>query len=306
VTVQGIVVGVDGSRASQWALTWALREAVLRDKPLTALLAWIPAGWGDEEAGRTKPDEQHRVERWLHRGRLDYERSFGESPRVPMQAVAPTGRPERCLLETAGSADLVVVGSRGMGAVKRSVLGSVSTHLVEHAPCPVTVVPGPRHVHDPGAQVRWLEGDDGRTPGIVVGVDGSEPSARALAWAMDRAVAARLPVVAVAVWHLDREVEMVAPVTSERRWKAEERTTENLAEAMLTKAVAHLPAGVQVTARSTAVQASAAARGVLDAAEGARQIVVGRRGTSHLKHLLLGSVSASLAHHAACPVTVVP
>ncbi len=48
--------------------------------------------------------------------------------------------PTLCALADERSADVIVVGSRGHGAIRRALLGSVSTHLVNHAPCPVVVV----------------------------------------------------------------------------------------------------------------------------------------------------------------------
>lgn len=48
-----IVAGVDGSRASLWALRWSLHEAFLREIPLHVARVFRPAGWGDEENGRT-------------------------------------------------------------------------------------------------------------------------------------------------------------------------------------------------------------------------------------------------------------
>jgi nucleotide-binding universal stress UspA family protein len=52
----------------------------------------------------------------------------------------PVGDPARALLELAATADLLVVGSRGLGAVRRVLLGSVSEKVLQHAPCPVLIV----------------------------------------------------------------------------------------------------------------------------------------------------------------------
>jgi hypothetical protein len=49
----------------------------------------------------------------------------------------------RQLLEMAATADLVVVGSRGLGAVRRLLLGTVSEKVLQHAPCPVLIVKDP-------------------------------------------------------------------------------------------------------------------------------------------------------------------
>jgi nucleotide-binding universal stress UspA family protein len=55
----------------------------------------------------------------------------------------PVGDPARQLLEMAATADLVVVGSRGLGAVRRLLLGTVSEKVLQHAPCPVLIVKDP-------------------------------------------------------------------------------------------------------------------------------------------------------------------
>jgi nucleotide-binding universal stress UspA family protein len=61
---------------------------------------------------------------------------------VPVEQVTRTGDagPAICRLAEEVSADVVVVGSRGRGAIKRALLGSVSTHVTANAPCPVVVV----------------------------------------------------------------------------------------------------------------------------------------------------------------------
>ena len=60
----------------------------------------------------------------------------------PVEQVVRVGSPgpELCRLATELGADVVVVGSRGRGAIKRALLGSVSSHVVHNAPCPVMVI----------------------------------------------------------------------------------------------------------------------------------------------------------------------
>jgi nucleotide-binding universal stress UspA family protein len=64
------------------------------------------------------------------------------STTVPIDQVVEDGAPGPAICKAAGdcSADVVVVGSRGRGAIRRALLGSVSTHVVNNAPCPVLVV----------------------------------------------------------------------------------------------------------------------------------------------------------------------
>ena len=134
---RGLVVGVDGSDGSQRALRWALDEARLRAAPLRAVFAWsyldqptagFDASYGEDAA----------------RARLDaaLEAVAGEVGDVEIERVVVCDLPARAVLDHARDADLLVVGSRGVGGFKGLLLGSVSQQVVQHARCPVVVVPG--------------------------------------------------------------------------------------------------------------------------------------------------------------------
>lgn len=63
----------------------------------------------------------------------------GGDTSVTVEPVAVEAPPASALLDAAGDADLVVVGSRGLGGFKSLLLGSVSHQIVQHAPCPVVI-----------------------------------------------------------------------------------------------------------------------------------------------------------------------
>jgi nucleotide-binding universal stress UspA family protein len=146
-----IVVGVDGSPGAQAALLWAVDEARRRDAELMVVEAWVPQGpmagpliapgadaWG-ETIERSRKDLMSQVES-LRDG----------SVRLTTKLLG--GPPHDALESLSRDADLLVVGSHGRGAVGRTVLGSVSSHVCRHARCPVVVVPRPapeRPVRDP-------------------------------------------------------------------------------------------------------------------------------------------------------------
>jgi nucleotide-binding universal stress UspA family protein len=140
----GIIVGVDGSDHSQRALAWALREAQVRDVPLTVITVSpaIVSYWGAVSYPEGKLDKEQ--------ARQDVEADVakavsslsGTAPQVDVQMAA--GSPATALIEAAQDDDLLVVGSRGSGGFARLMLGSVSSQVVQHAPCPVVVVPTPR------------------------------------------------------------------------------------------------------------------------------------------------------------------
>ena len=72
--------------------------------------------------------------------------TLGDSPDRPVETLAVEGQPAPVLLDAASDADLLVVGSRGHGRFSGMLMGSVSTHCVAHASCPVVVVRGEARV----------------------------------------------------------------------------------------------------------------------------------------------------------------
>jgi nucleotide-binding universal stress UspA family protein len=136
-----IVVGVDGSPESTAALSFAHTEAKLRGLPLRIVCAWEPATASYAgEAFAATPDAfleaEHHADDVL-RAALEHLPEDG----VQVEAVAIEGRPASVLLDQAVGAELVVVGSRGRGATKRLLLGSVGHDLAHHVRCPLVIVP---------------------------------------------------------------------------------------------------------------------------------------------------------------------
>ncbi len=144
----GIIVGVDGSEHSRLALGWAMREAAMRQVPLTAItvlpvpvrpateIYWpIPEFPGGREAAERKAAEnlQEMVDKVASETRENV-------PEIRVFAV--TGDPAEQLVRAARDADMVVVGSRGSGGFARLMMGSVSSKMAHHATCPVVIVPG--------------------------------------------------------------------------------------------------------------------------------------------------------------------
>ncbi|WP_285489298.1 universal stress protein [Amycolatopsis taiwanensis] len=136
-----VVVGVDGSRISEAAVGFAFDAASLRGVPLIAVHTWT-----DMSAGETWSvlpfdidyDEVAEDERRLLAERLAGWRE--KYPDVELRQLVLRDRPVRGLLATAEDAQLLVVGSRGRGALKGVGLGSVSQALLHHSVCPVAVV----------------------------------------------------------------------------------------------------------------------------------------------------------------------
>ena len=135
-----VVVGVDGSRESEAALRFAADEAKLRGALLRIVCAWEPSAPGYLGEAFTPTTDafdsaEHHAEDVL---RHALEQLRAES--LEVEAVAEEGGPPAVLLEQAADAELLVVGSRGLGTAKWLMLGSVSHDLAQHARCPVVIV----------------------------------------------------------------------------------------------------------------------------------------------------------------------
>lgn len=131
-----IIVGVDGSPASVDAIRWAARQASLTGETLEAVICWtIPASYGVAFGGEDAIDWKQNAEQALEEALTD---AIGDGA-ASVQRTVEQGHPSYVLVEASKRADLLVVGSRGHGGFVGLVLGSVSTHVVSHSACPVTV-----------------------------------------------------------------------------------------------------------------------------------------------------------------------
>ena len=128
-----VVVGVDGSPESDAALRLAYEEALARHGELVVVHAWQfpPLGPSGDDRRRAEEQLADSVERF----RLEAD------PVVPIIEKLVGGDARYALARESSDADLLVIGSRGLGRVSAAVLGSVSTFLLHHATCPVEVVP---------------------------------------------------------------------------------------------------------------------------------------------------------------------
>ena len=139
------------------------------------------------------------------------------------------------------------------------------------------------------------------TSRIVVGYDGSESAQRALEWATEEAKLRSAELEIVAAWEVTNTVyaygyvPQILPSLEEEARKATEKLLAECAEDAR-------KAGVEVVTQARHGQA---ADELAEAAENAALLVVGSRGHGGFAGLLLGSVSAQLAHHAPCPLVIV-
>ena len=137
-----VVVGFDSSDHARHALRWALDEARLRKAHLDVVTAWeLPHTGGLPSAAAIDPILYQRAAERTVADAIAAENTTDVATAI---ARAVAGHPADVLLDAAAAADLLVVGSRGHGAFKRALFGSVATDVSHHATCPVVVIPAPK------------------------------------------------------------------------------------------------------------------------------------------------------------------
>jgi len=142
-------------------------------------------------------------------------------------------------------------------------------------------------------------------PGIVVGIDGSDHSRRALTWAMRQAARQQVPLTVLAV-----RPDPVRPVTGVY-WGVHAYPEDPHNPEVARKAIQEIVAQVRNEIGETAPQVTVnvvtgdPAEELVKASHGAEMVVVGSRGSGGFTSLLMGSVSSKVTHHAACPVVVI-
>jgi nucleotide-binding universal stress UspA family protein len=142
-----VVVGYDGSQGAEAALHVALEEARRRGATLRVVGAWhVPAplvgsSAAPSSAARLGEDIRVALTQAVDTAAAALRERGGD---VEVEAVVVEGPAVTVLTGEAAAADLLVVGSRGLGGFRELLLGSVSHQCAQHAPCPVLIVPPER------------------------------------------------------------------------------------------------------------------------------------------------------------------
>jgi nucleotide-binding universal stress UspA family protein len=141
--VAKIVVGIDGSDASNEALRWAVDEARLRRADVIAVHAWqvpppVPT-FGPSPAVDMVENVPQIEDSAKKLARSIVDEVVGDASDVKVEAISTEGPAASVLIDAAHGADLLVVGSRGHGGFVSLLLGSVSQQVATHAPCPVLI-----------------------------------------------------------------------------------------------------------------------------------------------------------------------
>lgn len=143
----GIIVGVDGSDHSRRALEWAMKEAALRDTPLTVMTvhALIRGYFGGSVEFPTDHDLAEKAGQVVQAEVDAAANDLGDSAPASVTVRVTSGSVVEELVNAAKDADMLVVGSRGAGGFSRLMMGSVSSLVTQHATCPVVVIPTSDH-----------------------------------------------------------------------------------------------------------------------------------------------------------------
>lgn len=275
-----IVVGIDGSSTSVGALRWAALRAALHKCPLH--LVYAVGAPADPEVemglvGFNNVELRAEGEEILSAAaRIALE----VSPDIEVVTQVADPEPAPVLIDRSLEARMVVVGTRGLGAVGRGLLGSVTTSLARHAHCPVAAIP---HSEEPTRHLSHLP--------VVVGVDGSPRGKDAVDIAFAEASRIGVGVVTVTAW------SGFLRYFARARMRQEARSLQSQSLAGRSEHYPDVPV-IRVVAEDQP------ARRILAEADNAQLIVVGSHGRGGFAGTTLGSVAHAVVRGSRIPVII--
>lgn len=282
-----VLAAVDGSAISYQTAAWAAVDAGLRGCPLHIVTSvYVPVGFGpgviltDDDVellmrdGQRVVDEASRVARAAAAGA-----AVEITTEVTREPIAEH------LIARSRQARALVLGSRGLGAIRRGLLGSVVAALTRHAHCPVAVIPTTAATDPLSAEKP-----------VLVGVDGSPNSVPALEFAFAEASLRKVGVTAVHAWSdvLGSYVPLIG-------WEPVRAQEDELLAERLAGFGERYP---DVPVRRILVM-DRPVRSLLEETGNAQLLVVGSHGRGGFAGMLLGSTSAALLHDTDIPTVVV-
>lgn len=299
-----VLLAVDGSEPAERAAREAARLCSLTGSELHVVhVAPPPYIWASAEAYARPPESPEHAQEFedygLKEGRKLLDAQVEKIKGYGVEGVHPhleSGVTDASIVDLAENlgAGLLIVGNRGYGSVRRALMGSVSTSLLQHAHCPVLVV---RHPHG--------EEDGSLSGNILVACDGSRESQRAAE------AASELASISGANLHLAHVINVSRAVPYSGAyphpgWTDNLRLAEEKADEMVEDLASRLKKrhGVQTV---THTLTGAPAVELVHLAESLETALVcmGSRGLGGIRRALLGSVSNDVAHHAPGSVLVI-
>lgn len=287
-TQSNILVAVDGSPESDAAVDWAAHESILRHAPVTLMHVISPVMVSvPMEPMFNAPEWYERSARHvLRHAEREFHASLGGSVPVDLHLVIGDGSIVSTLADASKEAQLVVVGSRGLGALRRLMLGSVSSGLLHHAHCPVAVV-------RTGAADAELCGGDAP---VLLGLDGTPASEAATAVAFDEASRRGVDLVALHAW---------SDVGIHLMFGADWHECEPQAGEWLAERLAGWEEQYPDVCVRRRIVCDEPAYWLIEESRRAQLLVVGSHGRGGFSGMLLGSTSSAAAQMSSAPVIVV-
>lgn len=291
-TRKEIVVAVDGSEASHSAIKWAANAALKRDEPLKLVSAYTMPQFLYAD-GMIPPQELYtELEEEANRNLEDaVEEVKAIAPEVAITTFVKETSPIDLLLELSEDAEMIVMGSRGLGGLSGLVMGSVSAAVVSHAECPVVVVRKDNELNE-----------NNKYGPVVVGVDGSDVSRKALEVAFKEADARGVTLRAIHAWRDNQfNASYVGLIEAQSNLETVIKEHQDLLSSEVNRFLEQYP-NVKV---EEVVERDRPVHSLKDAAEGAQLLVVGSHGRGGFRGMLLGSTSRALLQYSPCPMMVV-
>ncbi|MFJ9135698.1 MULTISPECIES: universal stress protein [unclassified Streptomyces] len=283
-----ITVGLDGSPESLAAAHWAAAEAEKRRLTLRLLHAW-PLLAPEPAHASSEVDQNYWAKRLVHTARAGLQ---ARHPGLTIVGSLVAEDALTALLQAASESEMIVLGSRGLETVESYFLGDVSMPVVARAERPVVLVRAETSVEGtPTAPASR----------VVVALKLNGTTDDLLDFAFHAAAAREAPLMAV---H-GRSVPLHARVP----WGVDHDATEEMtrdARKELSKALRPWREKYPQVDVSDSIRLASPGRAVVEAAEGAALLVVGRRAHRHGAMSHLGPVAQAAIHHGRCPVAVVP
>lgn len=279
-----VIVGIDGSDSAERALGWAAAEAALRQVPLDVVNVNQPITVppGVPPATTMHAATAAQSQKWLDDAVAVVK---AVAPEVSVTTELVDDLVLEALAKRSGHAQLLVLGSRGLGGFVELLVGSVAVALSAHGRCPVAVVRG---------------AVPGPTAPVVVGIDGSPSSDAAIAFAIDEAALRSAPLIAYHCWSDTAHEPGVQSRPFVLDWNSIRVAEQDVLADRLDGWQKRHP---EVEIRQV-VERDRPAHGLVRQSARAQLVVVGSRGRGGLTGMLLGSTSHALIHHASCPVVV--